>query len=159
MAKTMKALALALPAAAALAVTACGSHPAGAQAGGSHPVAASHSQIAKALVSDCEAEVKSLARGSGAATPASYKSTVDHFAAEMTALAGSDGNPLEAAALRKGAEDLTRYAADIGALPDAEYLHSTTYLTTQPIKGDLAQTIRDSQTLKQRYGLVCIPAG
>lgn len=101
----------------------------------------------------------SLARGSGGATPARYESTVDHLVAELTALAGRDDSPQVAAALRREAADLCKYAADIGALPEAEYQHSTTFLSRQPVKGDLDRAIRDSRTLKQRYGIVCIPVG
>ena len=42
--------------------------------------------------SDCEATAKSLARGSGGTTPKRYESTVDHFAAELTALASRVGS-------------------------------------------------------------------
>jgi len=155
----MRALVLAAAALGAVLVTAaCGSHSAGSHPSGTHPAAASHSQVAKALVRDCEAMVKSLARGSGGATPTRYKSTVDHFVAELTALADRDGNTQEAAALRRTAADYSSYAADIGALTVAEY-HSVTFLTRQPVKGHLHRIIRDGQILKHRYGLVCIPAG
>lgn len=108
---------------------------------------------------DCEATVRSLARGNGAATPKRYEGTVDHLVTELTALADRDGNGQEADALRAEAKDLGRYAADIGALPNSEYQHSTAFLSRQPIKGDLNRTIKVSQVLKQRYGIVCIAAG
>lgn len=158
--------------AAILVIGACGGHTAGSHSGGGrsdaspsasgHPAArlpaVSHRQIVRVVARDCEAEVKSLSRGSGAATPQRYQGTVDHFAAELRALADRDGNAPEADALRAEAQDLGRYAAAIGALPDSEYQHGT-YLLRQPIKGELARTLRDSRTLGQRYGIVCIPAG
>lgn len=122
------------------------------------PAGENHSRIVKTLVADCEATVKSL-NGSGSATPAQYQSTVDRLAADLNAAASVDGNPAEAAALRREAADITRYGADIATLPNAEYQHSTAWLSQQPFKGDMDRTISDSQTLGQQYGIVCIPAG
>ena len=119
--------------------------------------AVSHSQVVNLAARDCGATVKSLARGSGGTTPTRYKSTVEQLAAELTGLADGDGSPQEAGALRREAADLSRYAADIGTLPNAEYQHSTAFLSQQPVKGDMGRAIRDSQVLQQRYGIVCIP--
>lgn len=122
------------------------------------PADESHSQVLKAVAADCEATVKSL-NGSGGATPAQYQGTVDRLAAGLNAAASRDSNPQEAAALRREAADYVRYGADIATLPDAEYQHSTAWLSRQPFKGDLDRTLSDSQTLGQQYGIVCIPAG
>ena len=129
-----------------------------AAASGSHPATESHSQVVNAVVSDCEATVRSL-NGSGSATPVRYENTVDHLAAELNAVASRDGNPQEAAALRMEAADSTRYAADIATLSNAQDQHSTPWLSQQPFKDDLDRTLSDSQTLQQQYGIVCIPAG